>query len=72
MIEILRVETENPEIRRVIEKYGQGFDVIYFDGKSDGKLEVARNLIKNGFDEEFISSNTDIPLDEIRKLKRKL
>ena len=28
---------KNSEVERVIEKYGIGFDVIYFDGKADGK-----------------------------------
>ena len=37
MIKMLKTETKNPEVDRVIEKYGIGFDVIYFDGKADGK-----------------------------------
>ena len=77
---MVKTEFENPEVARIIEKYGQGFDVIYFDGKADGfadgfadgKLYVAKNLIAKGCGVEFISSSTGIPVKEIRKLKRKL
>ena len=72
MIEMLTTETKQSEVERIIEKYGQGFDVIYFDGKADGKLEVVINLIKNGFDEEVISINTGLSIDQIRNIKRKL
>lgn len=33
MVEMLKTETKNSEVSRIIEKYGEGFDVIYFDGK---------------------------------------
>lgn len=36
---MVKTETENPEINRIIEKYGQGFHSIYFDGKADGYVE---------------------------------
>jgi len=76
MIEMLQTQTKSSEVQRIIEKYGQGFHSIYFDGKADGifngKVEVAKNLLKNGFDEEFISQNTGLPVNEIKKLKRKL
>ena len=84
MIEMLRLESESPEIQRVIKKYGQGFESIYFDGKSDGIAEgiaegrfdgitaVARNLLVEGFDEEVISRSTGLTIDQIRDLKRKL
>ena len=36
MIEMLKTQTKNSEVEQIIEKYGQGFDVIYFDGKADG------------------------------------
>ncbi len=79
MIEMLKLETKNPEIQRVIEKYGKGFDVIYFDGKADGilegkleaKREDAKKFLENGVDEEIISKCTGISITEIRKLKRK-
>ncbi len=72
MIEMLRLESENPEIQRVIEKYGQGFDIIYFEGKADEKIAIARNLLKDGFDEEVISRNTGLSINQIKELKRKL
>ena len=72
MIEMLKTQTNNSEVQRIIDKYGEGFDVIYFDGKADGKVEVARNLLKDGFDEEVISRNTGLSLDQIKNIKRKL
>ena len=58
--------TKNSEVERIVEKYGQGFDSIYFDGKADGivegsndtKLEIARNLLRNGLDIDFVARNT--------------
>ena len=72
MIEMLGLESENPEIQRVIEKYGQGFDIIYFDGKADERIAIARNLLKDGFDEEVISRNTGLTINQVKELKRKL
>lgn len=88
MIEMLKTQTKNSEVERIIEKYGQGFDVIYFDGKedgfkdgfkdgfndgfNDGKLDVAKNLLAEGLDLNIISRNTGISINELEKLKRKL
>lgn len=84
MVEMLKTETKNPEVARIIDKYGEGFDVIYFDGKADGfeygmnrgfadgKLDVARNLLAEGVDEEVISRSTGISIDNLKELKRKL
>ena len=72
MIEMLKTLTKNPEVERIVEKYGEGFDSIYFDGKADGKLQVARNLLVDGFDEEVVSRNTGFSIDKIKNLKRKL
>ena len=76
MIEMLKTQTNKSEVQRIIDKYGEGFDVIYFDGKADGiienKFEVARNLLKEGVEEEFISRNTGLSIDQIKNIKRKL
>ncbi len=76
MIKMLKTQTNKSEVQRIIDKYGEGFDVIYFDGKADGiienKFEVARNLLKEGVEEEFISRNTGLSLDQIKNIKRKL
>ena len=80
MIEMLKTLTKNPEVERIVEKYGEGFDSIYFDGKADGftegiddgKLQVAKNFLEDGFNEEVVSRNTGISIDEIKNLKRKL
>ena len=75
-----RTQTKNPEVTRIIEKYGQGFDVIYFDGKADGfkdgkakgRLDTAKNLLAAGVDEKIISQCTGIPINELKKLKKEL
>ena len=84
MIDLLKTFTRHPEVERVIEKYGEGFDTIYFDGRADGfdeginkgiddgKLQVARNLLRDGFDEEVVSRNTGIFIDKIKNIKREL
>ena len=80
MIDLLKTLTKNPEVERIIEKYGEGFDSIYFDGKADGftegiddgKLQVARNFLRDGFDEEVVSRNTGLSIDKIKNLKREL
>ena len=69
---MLKTQTKNSEVQRIIDKYGEGFDVIYFDGKADGKVDVARNLLKEGVEEEFISRNTGLSIDQIKNIKRKL
>ena len=72
MVKMIRYESDNPERVAVIEKYGMGFDLIYFDGKLQSKIETAENLIVEGVDEGIISRSTGIPLKKIRELKRKL
>ena len=47
MVELLKTLTKNAEVQRIIEKYGQGFDSIYFDGKTDGYSEGKND----GYDE---------------------
>lgn len=80
MIEMLKTASKNPDIARKVEEYGPGFADIYLYGIADGraeayseaKLDTARNLIAEGFDDEFISSIVDISIEEIRKLRRNL
>lgn len=72
VIDMLIEESQDPEISRVVEKYGLGFDVYYFDGKHDGKLETARNFLAEGIDEEIIARCTGFTLDQIKKLKEEL
>ena len=88
MIEMLKTQTKNSEVEQIIEKYGQGFDVIYFDGKADGYedgrskgfkdgkvkgfKEAAKKLLAKGVDEQIILECTGISIDELEKIKRKL
>ena len=75
---MLKTQTkQNSEVQRIIDKYGEGFDVIYFDGKADGKtdgkLEVVKKGLANGIDEETISIlHNDFSIDQIKNIKRKL
>ena len=73
---MLQTQTKNSEVERIIKKYGQGFDTIYFDGKADGiietKIDVVKNSLVNGIDEEIISKLTGLSLDQIKNIKRKL
>ena len=72
MIDLSKTFKRHPEVERIIEKYREGFDTIYFDGNADAKLQIARNLLKDGFDVEVVSRNTGISIDKIKKLKREL
>ena len=84
MIEMLKTQTRNPEVQRIIEKYGEGFDTIYFDGKTDGKtegkaegkaeakLDVVKKGLSDGIDEGIISRLTGFSIDQIKDIKRKL
>ena len=68
--------TKNSEVERIVEKYGQGFDSIYFDWKADSivesKLEIARNLLRDGLDVDIVSKNTGLSLNEIKSIKKEL
>ena len=80
MIEMLKTQTRNPEVQRIIEKYGEGFDTIYFDGKADGKIEekaeakldIVKKGLSDGIDEGIISRLTGFSIDQIKDIKRKL
>ena len=69
MVNMLKTKTEtkyeNTDFREV-------FEARYNDGRADGILQVAENLLRTGSDEEYVSINTGIPLDEIKNIKRRL
>ena len=72
MIGMLKTEVKNPKIIRILDEWGLGFDEIYLDGVTDGKIEDARNLLADGFDEEFVSHYIGLSIDQIREIKREL
>ncbi|MBO6123123.1 MAG: hypothetical protein J6P09_04725 [Methanobrevibacter sp.] len=39
MVDLSKTFTRHLEVERIIEKYGEGFDTIYFDGRADGYNE---------------------------------
>jgi predicted transposase/invertase (TIGR01784 family) len=47
----------------------EGIKIGEQKGKLEGKLEVARNLLKDGIDISFIIKTTGLPEDEVKKLK---
>ena len=67
---------KDPEVAKIIEKYGPGLDVYYLGGKQDGYnegiIKTAKNFLKNGFGEEIVATNTELPLSKIKQLKREL
>ena len=65
-------EREKVKIAAIIDKYGPGFDEVYWEGKYDGKIETATNCLKCGLDEDIISSCTGISISELEKLKKEL
>ena len=69
---MLNIETKRAKYKNSDPEYGDLFAELYSDGVIDGILEVTENLLKNGVDEEIISLNTGLPLDEIKNIKRKL
>ena len=84
MINMLKSEVKDPKVAKIIEKYGPGLDVYYLGGKQDGYnegynegidegiIKTAKNLLKNGFGEEIVATNTELPLSKIKQLKREL
>ncbi len=72
MIGMLKTEVKNPKILHILDEWGPGFDEIYLDGVTDGKIETARNLLADGFDEEFVSHYIGLSIDQIREIKREL
>ena len=73
-------EREKVKIAAIIDKYGPGFDEVYWEGKYDGKiegkhegkLEVARNLLAAGVSEDVIFQCIGISRNDLEKLKREL
>ena len=67
-------EREEEKIAAIIEKYGMGFDDVYRDGKYEGKIEgkreIALNFLAEGIDEDIISKCTGISISEINNFKR--
>ncbi|MGB4658071.1 MAG: Rpn family recombination-promoting nuclease/putative transposase [Mobilitalea sp.] len=40
------------------------------EGIIEGKIEIAKNLLKKGLESSFISETTELPLEEIERLKK--
>ena len=45
-------------------------DTAFDDGKIEGKIETASNMISEGFDFETINRLTKLPIEEIKKLQK--
>lgn len=75
MLNLLTKEAENEKIEDIIKTYGRGFEEVYYDGKYegrlDGKCEVAENLLKKGLDEATVAEYTGLSIKKIIEIKRK-
>lgn len=47
-------------------------DTAKEDGKVEGKLEVARDMLLDGLDVQYVSRMTHIPFEQIQQLKNSL
>lgn len=72
MVKMLRLESENPERMRIIEKYGQGYDLLYFDAQYETRLEDAKSFIRCGVDLEIISKALGYSIEFLEKIKKEL
>ena len=75
VLEIMKTITQQTTVSRrdeIIKQYGRGFGLIYDDGKHDATIKIAKNLLKNGFSKEVVSTNTGLSINEIKNIKRKL
>jgi predicted transposase/invertase (TIGR01784 family) len=43
-------------------------DTAFADGKSEGKIEVAKTMLAKGFDAEMVAEITGLPLKEVKAL----
>ena len=62
------------ELQRQIddEKYERGFEEGELKGKNEEKLEIAKSLLNNGLDPEFVAQNTGLTLEEIQSLQKEI
>lgn len=65
-IEIILDKDQHIDLKNnLFDKY---FESIVDEIREDTKEEIASNLIKSGMNKEFISKNTDLPLEIIEDL----
>ena len=72
MTNMLKTKPTNPKIIKILEKYGPGFDEIYYNGYEDGTWQIARKCLEAGMDINIISRSTGISIEELEKIKRTL
>ncbi|WP_341823142.1 hypothetical protein [Wolbachia endosymbiont (group A) of Clivina fossor] len=53
------------------EKLHEGIQIGHEKGKIEGKIEVAKNLLKAGVSVNLIAESTGLSIDEIEQLKKK-
>ncbi|MGL9762974.1 MAG: hypothetical protein ACR5LB_12950 [Wolbachia sp.] len=54
------------------QKFDEGVEVGIEKGKTEGKIEVAKNLLKSGVSVDLIAESTDLPKAEIVQLKEEV
>ena len=73
---MLKTKPTNPKIIRILEKYGPGFDEIYYNGYEDGYAKgelkalkiIARKCLEEGLDISIISDATGLSIEEIKSI----
>ncbi|MGL9731924.1 MAG: hypothetical protein ACR5KX_03910 [Wolbachia sp.] len=54
------------------QKFNEGVKIGIEKGKTEGKIEVAKNLLKAGVSVDLIAESTDLPKAEIVQLKEEV
>ena len=66
---MLNLKAEDYGLEPNVTGFEESVNLAYLDGKREGKLDDASNLLDLGVDEDTISKATGLDLDTVRKLK---
>lgn len=66
---MLNLKAEDYGLEPNVTGFEESVNLAYLDGKREGKVEVARNILKEGVDEETVSRATGLDIESVRKLK---
>ena len=76
---LLKNTPPNQKIATIIENFGDGFDLIYLDGKEEGfdkgqsskEIEIVENMICLNYDFKEISKITNLSITKIKQIAGK-
>jgi hypothetical protein len=66
---MLNLKAEDYGFEPNVTGFEEAVNLSYLDGKRDGIDNTAKNLIKLGYDDDFIKKVTGLDLEEIQKLR---